>query len=173
MAIHKSNTIRRVIPAKAWYLNDTIVVILASGLIFSGFVVEFDYVLTSVWRSWIYGIFGILSISVILHFFSVGVMSILVTFVNLHHYDWNWWWRSYLIGFLNSLFMFAYCVYKCVFVFRIDFGSSEIVYYLFCLLGGLMFGLMSGSVSLITSFGFLTWLYGGSESKSKLFKALT
>ena len=58
-------------------------IVAGGGVIFSTIMVEFHYVLTSVWRSYLFGMFGFLALNMGLLIIVISLVSILVTYIGL------------------------------------------------------------------------------------------
>ena len=125
---------------------------------------EFRYVLTSVWRSYLYAMFGFLFVNLSLLMLVVGLVSILSTYLNLQSGNWAWWWRSFGIGLAAGLFLMIYSLYSMFFDFGMDLFWGDIIYLLYTLLFGSMFGCMCGTMSLMASFVFITIIYSTIKS---------
>lgn len=156
---HKVSPVRREIPQQPFWLKDSFVVLVGGFLIFSTIIAEFQYVLTSVWRSYLYGMFGILFINLWLLIIVIGLVSVLFTYLCLQQGNWAWWWRSFGIGYAAGLYLMAFSCYNMIFVFEMNLFWSDVVYLLYTLLLGSMFSLMCGAISLAASFSFLTVIY--------------
>lgn len=124
-------------------------------MIFSTVFAEFYYVLTSIWRSYIYGMFGMLFFNLSLLLVVITLISVLSTYLSLQYGNWGWWWRSYLIGYTAGVFLILYSVYAMFCVFKMDLFWGDIVYLLYTVLFGGMFGTMCGSISVLASFVFI------------------
>ncbi len=160
----KISPVRRQIPDQPYWLKDTFQILIGGLIIFSTIVAEFRYVLTSVWRSYIYGMFGILFVNMSLLMLVIALVSVLSTYLSLQHGNWAWWWRSFSIGYSAGIFLMIFCVYSMFFDFGMDLFWSDIVYLLYTVLFGSMFGTMCGAFSLITSFFFVKIIYSTIKS---------
>ena len=79
----KVSAVRRRIPAQPWY-NHIYFQSLFSGFVIFGTVIgEFHYVLTSVWRSYMYAIFGLLWFNCLLLVMVVALVSVLTTYLQI------------------------------------------------------------------------------------------
>ena len=80
---HKVSPVRRDIPNQSFWLKDHFLILVGGFVIFSTIIAEFQYVLTSVWRSYLYGMFGILFINLWLLIIVIGLVSIFCTYLSL------------------------------------------------------------------------------------------
>jgi transmembrane 9 superfamily protein 2/4 len=131
---------------------------------FTCFMMEFHFVLTSVWRSYLIGMFGFLFINLNMLICVVSLVSILNTYLCLQAQNWQWWWRAFFSGFSTTLFVLAYCVYHMIFEFGMDIFWSDVVFLLYSILVSNLFGLMCGTISLAASLIFVTLLYQQGKS---------
>lgn len=156
----KVNAVRRKLPQLPWYLHFKIVYPAFGAIVFASVFVEFYYILDSTWRSYhVYMLFGFLMTNLTLLIAVVALLSVLQTYFLLCNQYYEWWWRSFLLGFSGSLFMFVFSLYYMIVVLRMDYILAESVYLLYTLLSCTSFGLMCGFVSTFASFIFVKALY--------------
>lgn len=131
---------------------------------FSTVIFELHFVITSVWRSWIFGMFVFLFLNTNLMLCVVSLISIICTYINLRAGNWKWWWRSFFNGAAVGVWVFIYMMWMAMTEFKITNFASDIVYILYSMLAGQLFGCMCGAVSLMASWFFVTILYMSSKS---------
>ena len=74
------------IPAMPWYLRNSAIVCLYGPVIFATIGFEVNYLMDSIWRSYmIYAMFGILILSLIMMAVTIASLSIVVTYRLLSH----------------------------------------------------------------------------------------
>jgi transmembrane 9 superfamily protein 3 len=113
----KVSAVRRKIPLLPWYQGETLTILIAGFVMFSTVMVELHYVITSVWRSYMYGLFGFLLLNLNLLVIVVALVSIVNTYLCLRAQNWNWWWRAFFSGFSIGFWIFGYCMYHMMFIF--------------------------------------------------------
>jgi transmembrane 9 superfamily member 2/4 len=160
----KVNTVRRVIPAQPWYLGDKFAVLLCGFIMFTSVMSEFHFVLTSVWRSQMIGMFFLYFCNINLTLCVVSLVSIILTYLSLQAGNWQWWWRAFWSGFSAGFWILLYCMYHMIVVFQMDVFWSDIVFTLYSLLVSSCFGMMCAFVSVVASWIFVTLLYMQSKS---------
>jgi hypothetical protein len=111
-----------------------------------------------------YGLFGFLFLNLNLLVIVVALVSILNTYLCLQSQNWNWWWRAFFSGFTTGIWLFVYCIYHMIFVFKMDIFWSDCVFLLYSILFSNCFGMMCGTLSVMASFVFVTLLYKSSKS---------
>jgi len=137
---------------------------IASLLMFSTVMIEFHYVITSVWRSYVLGMFVFIFLNINLMIIVISVISILCTYLQLQSGNWAWWWRSFFTGLSVGLWVFMYIMWHGIVEFKLANFGSVLVYLLYSILFSQMFGLMCAMVSVMASWFFVTFLYMQSKS---------
>lgn len=72
---------RRRIPEQPWYLDQRIILPIFGAIIFGSVFGEFQYVMKSVWRSYLYAMYGFLFINLQLLTMIISLLSIVHTYV--------------------------------------------------------------------------------------------
>lgn len=157
------SSVHRQVPAQPWYLNDWITVFVGGFVSFSTVAVELHYVITSVWRSQMLGMFFFLLLNLNLLMCVVGLVSVLTTYLKLQAQEWAWWWRSFWTGYSTSIWCFLYCLWHMS-QFAIKDFWSDLVFLLYAMLFSNLFGLMCAMISVLASWIFVTFLYSQSKS---------
>ena len=150
----------RSIPDVPWYLRKWAIVLIYGALIFGTIAFEFEYLLQSVWRSYmVYGAFVIILSALVMMGVTIASLSIVVTYKSLCCQNYNWWWNSFILGASGGVYMFAYTAYIFIsnqekFKFAPDFMA-----FLSMTLISTCFGLMCGSISVLASYTFVERIY--------------
>ena len=160
---NKINPVPSIIPDKPWYLHYKFLVIITGLISFATIFVELNYVMASLWRQQIYFVATFLWISFYLFIIITGELSIVVVFCNLCYGDYNWWWRSFIIGASPVVYFLAYTVYY-FFYLKIRRISAMVVYFGMMSLISAMVMFISGSTSVLITFGFLKKIYARIKS---------
>ena len=152
------NRIPSTIPEKPCYLHYKYITFLTGFIGFATIFIEFNYVMSALWRHQIYFMATFIWISFLLFVIVVGEMAILVVFLNLCRGDYNWAWKSFIMGSSPVIYIVIYSVLY-FFYLRISRISSMIVYF------GMM-GLISaivlfvcGTIAVLFNFVFLKLIY--------------
>ena len=114
--------------------------------------------MNSLWRHQIYYIATFLLISFILFVLICSEISIMVIFLNLCYGDYNWWWKSFLIGGSPVIY---FILFSIIYFFKLNITgfSSAIVY---CGIMGLISIItlfVCGSISVLITFIFVKFIY--------------
>ena len=152
------NRIPSAIPDKPCYLHYKYITFVTGFIGFATIFIEFNYVMAALWRHQIYFMATFIWISFLLFVIVVGEMAILFVFLNLCRGDYNWAWKSFIMGSSPVIYIVIYSVLY-FFYLRITRLSSMIVYF------GMM-GLISaivlfvcGTIAVLFNFVFLKIIY--------------
>ena len=152
------NRIPSTIPEKPCYLHYRYITFVTGFIGFATIFIEFNYVMSALWRHQIYFMATFIWISFLLFVIVVGEMSVLFVFLNLCRGDYNWAWKSFIMGSSPVIYILIYSVLY-FFYLRISRLSSMIVYF------GMM-GLISaivlficGTIAVFFNFVFLKLIY--------------
>ena len=152
------NRIPSAIPEKPCYLHYKYITFATGFIGFATIFIEFNYVMSALWRHQIYFMATFIWISFLLFVIVVGEMSVLFVFLNLCRGDYNWTWKSFIMGGSPVIYIVLYSVVY-FFYLRITRISSMIVYF------GMM-GLISaivlfvcGTIAVLFNFVFLKIIY--------------
>ena len=152
------NKIPSIIPDKPWYLHYKYITFLTGFIGFATIFIEFNYVMGALWRHQIYFLGTFLWISFILFIIVVGEMTILVVYFNLCYGDYNWWWKSFIVGSSPVIYFIAYSIIY-FFYLGITRLSAMVVYFGMMGLISAMAMFICGTVSVFFSMGFINRIY--------------
>ena len=152
------NKISSIIPSKPWYLRYRYITFLTGLFGFATIFIEFNYVMAAIWKHHIYFLAAFLWVSFTLFIIVVGEMTILVVYFNLCYGDYNWWWKSFIVGSSPVIYFVAYSIYY-FFYLRITRLSAMVIYFGMMGLISAMVIFICGTVSVFFSMGFLNKIY--------------
>ena len=152
------NKIPSFIPEKPWYLHYRYITFLTGLIGFATIFIEFNYVMGALWRHQIYFLATFLGISIFLSIFVMGEMSILVVYYNLCYGDYNWWWKSFVIGASPVIYFVLYSIVY-FFYLRISTLSAMVIYFGIMGMISAMVILICGAVSVFFCMAFLNKIY--------------
>jgi len=78
---------------------------------YAGMYAEFNYLIDSIFRSHMYAMFGFLLLNFLLQAIIISLLSILQTYMQLCHQNYEWWWRSFAVGSSGSIFMAVHALF--------------------------------------------------------------
>ena len=152
------NRIPSAIPQKPCYLHYKYITFVTGFIGFTTIFFEFNYVMGALWRHQIYFMATFLWISFLLFVIVVGEMSVLFVFLNLCKGDYNWVWKSFIMGSSPVIYIMIYSIFY-FFYLRITRISSIIVYFGMMELILAMVMLVCGTISVFFNFVFLKLIY--------------
>ena len=152
------NRISSTIPEKPCYLHNKYMVFVTGFIGFSTVFVQINYVMASLWKNEIFFLATFFGISFFLFIIIVGEMSVLFVFLNLCAFDYNWWWKSFIMGCSPVIYLVIYSIIYC-FYLKISSLSAIAVYFGIMGIIWAMISLISGSMSLFFNFAFLKIIY--------------
>lgn len=82
-ALPKTNPLAKKIPVQPWFMRKRLLMPLFGAIMFASIFVEFQYIWNSVWRSYMYAMFGSLLLCLMLLIFVVAELSIIQTYFQL------------------------------------------------------------------------------------------
>ena len=153
------NRIPSSVPEKPCYLHYKYITFLTGFIGFATIFIEFNYVMSALWRHQIYFVATFIWISFLLFVIVVGEMAILFVFLNLCRGDYNWAWKSFIMGSSPVIYIVIYSVFY-FFYLRVTRLSSMIVYFGMMGLISSMVLFICGSIAVLFNFVFLKIIYG-------------
>ena len=155
----KVNTVPRKIYEKPWYLHYRYLSCITGLICFTTILFELNYIMSALWRHELYFIVSFLWISYFLFIMVSGEVSIIVVFWNLCYGDYNWWWKSFLVGSSPVIYFIIYSIYFFIFKMNVTRLSAIVVYFGIMALISAMALFICGSISVIICFGFIFKIY--------------
>ena len=152
------NRIPSTIPEKPCYLHYRYITFVTGFIGFATIFIEFNYVMSALWRHQIYFMATFIWISFLLFVIVVGEMSVLFVFLNLCRGDYNWAWKSFIMGSSPVIYILIYSVLY-FFYLRISRISSMIVYFGMMGLIAAMVLFVCGTIAVFFNFVFLKLIY--------------
>ena len=147
-----------IIPNKPWYLRYRYITFVTGLVGFATIFIEFTYIMGALWRHQIYFLAFYLWIIFFLFIIVVGEMTIIVVFFNLCYGDYNWWWKSFIIGSSPVIYFVLYSILY-FFYLKVTRLSAMIVYFGMMSLISAMVIFVCGTISVFFSMGFLNRIY--------------
>ena len=154
----KTNAVPSFIPSKPWYLHYKFMTFITGFISFGTFFIELSYVMGALWRHQIYFLATFMGISLFLFIFICGEISIIVVFWNLCYGDYNWWWKSFLIGASPVIYFVIFSIYY-FFNLQLRRLSAMVVYFGIMGLISAMSVFICGGTSVLICFVFVKTIY--------------
>ena len=154
----KTNPVPSIIPRKPWYLHYRFLTFITGFISFGTFFIELNYVMGALWKHQIYFLVAFLWISLFLFIIICGEISIIVVFWNLCYGDYNWWWKSFLMGASPVIYFVIFSIYY-FFNLQLRRIYAMIVYFGIMGLISAMSLFICGSLSVLITFIFVKTIY--------------
>jgi len=152
------NRIPSAIPDKPCYLHYKYITFLTGFIGFATIFIEFNYVMSALWRHQIYFMATFIWVSFLLFVIVVGEMAILFVYLNLCRGDYNWAWKSFIMGSSPVIYIVIYSVLYFFFL-NVSHLSALIVYFGMMGLVSAIITFICGSLAVIFNFVFLKIIY--------------
>ncbi len=152
------NRIPSAIPEKPCYLHYKYITFITGFIGFATIFIEFNYVMAALWTHKIYFMATFIWISFLLFVIVVGEISILFVFLNLTRGDYNWAWKSFIMGSSPVIYIVIYSVLY-FFYLRVSHLSAMVVYFGMMGLVSLIITFICGAIAVIFNFVFLKIIY--------------
>ena len=152
------NRIPSTIPDKPCYLHYKYIIFITGFIGFATIFIEFNYVMSALWRHQIFFMATFIWISFLLFVIVVGEMAILFVFLNLCRGDYNWAWKSFIMGSSPVIYIIIYSVFYFLYL-RITRLSSMIVYFGMMGLISAIVMFICGTMAVLFNFVFLKIIY--------------
>ena len=125
---------------------------------FGTFFIELNYVMGALWKHQIFFLVTFLYTSLFLFIGICGEISIIVVFWNLCYGDYNWWWKSFLMGASPVIY---FLIFSLIYFFNLKLTrlSAIIVYFGIMGLISSMSLFICGSISVLMTFLFVKIIY--------------
>ena len=150
----RTATTERAIPAQPWYLNPVLTILIGGVLPFGAVSVEVYFIMSALWLHQIFYIFGFLFIVGIVLFVTCAEISILLTYLQLCHEDYRWWWRSFLTSGACAFYTLLYAVWYHLTELSLDGFVPVLLYYSYMALVCLTFFIITGTIGSLGCFYF-------------------
>ena len=154
----KTNAVPSFIPPKPWYLHYKFMTFITGFISFGTFFIELNYVMGSLWKHQIYFLATFLWISFSLFVFICGEISIIVIFWNLCYGDYNWWWKSFLIGSSPVIYFICFSIYYFLNLHLSGLSAIVVYFGIMCLISAMSL-FICGSISVLITFIFVKYIY--------------
>ncbi|RVX73310.1 hypothetical protein B0A52_02952 [Exophiala mesophila] len=156
----KTNQIPRQIPPVANSLRPLPSLLLTGILPFLAIFVELYFIMTSLWTSKIYYMFGFLFICYGLMVLTCACTTILLVYFLLCAEDYRWHWRAFLGAGMTGGYVFVNAL--GFWVTRVSFGglTGAVLYVGYSALIGFLVFVLTGTIGFAASYQFVHKIYG-------------
>lgn len=155
----RTNQIPRQIPEQPFYLRKWQSILLGGVLPFGSIFIELYFIMSSIWGSKIYYLFGFLLVIGFILFLTCAEVAILMCYFQLCSENYHWWWRAFLTAGSSGLYTFIYSILYYTSRFnQVNFASS-VLYFGWSTVISLLFFLWTGFIGFTACFLFVRKIY--------------
>ncbi|KAK9458954.1 uncharacterized protein V1516DRAFT_681624 [Lipomyces oligophaga] len=157
----RAKQIPRQIPVQPWYMTDKYAILIGGFIPFAVILIEVVFLMKSVWqdKTGFYYLYGFIALTFFLLMVTVVEISIVSSYFQLCSENYHWWWRSFFIGTGPAFWVFLYSVWYYIFRLTISGFVSGLLFFSYSLIGCIVFGLCTGTVSFLAAFLFVSTIY--------------
>ena len=140
----RTNQIPRQIPPVTTYLKPIPSILLVGLLPFGAIFVELYFIMSSIWFSRIYYMFGFLFLCYGLMIVVCAAVTILMTYFLLCAENYNWQWRSFLAAGMTGGYIFLNCLLYLITKVKLGGLSGTVLYIGYSALISFLFFILAG-----------------------------
>jgi len=158
----RTNIIPRQVPTQPRYLKTIPSVLIGGAVPFFVSFIELLFILKSAWQdqSTFYYMWGFTGLSFVLICISVIEITVVMVYLALCSENYNWFWRSFLVGSSSSVYIFIYSTWYMIFRLNITGFLPRIVFLFYSLLACFVYGLICGTLGFWGAYSFVWRIYG-------------
>lgn len=150
----RTNQIPRQIPPTTTYLKPIPSMLIVGLLPFGAIFVELYFIMSSIWFSRIYYMFGFLFLCYALMIVVCASVTILMTYFLLCAENYHWQWRSFMAAGMSGGYIFLNCLLYLITKVKLGGLAGTVLYIGYSALISLLFFILSGEYKrLIANFG--------------------
>ncbi|KAH7312418.1 hypothetical protein B0I35DRAFT_436949 [Stachybotrys elegans] len=155
----RTNQIPRQIPPVSGYLRPVPSMLIVGLLPFGAIFVELYFIMSSIWFSRIYYMFGFLFLCYGLMIVVCAAVTILMVYFLLCAENYNWQWRSFLAAAMSGGYIFLNCILYLVTKVQLSGLPGAVLYIGYSALISFLFSILAGSIGYFSSWWFVTKIY--------------
>ncbi|XP_043642141.1 transmembrane 9 superfamily member 2 [Drosophila teissieri] len=155
----RTNQIPRQIPDQSIYTQPIPGIVMGGVLPFGCIFIQLFFILSSLWSSQIYYMFGFLFLVFVILVITCSETTILLCYFHLCAEDYHWWWRSFLTSGFTAVYLFIYCCHYFVTKLSIKDSASTFLYFGYTAIMVFLFFLLTGSIGFFACFWFIRKIY--------------
>lgn len=108
--------------------------------------------------------FGFLLINFFLQVLIIGLLSCIQTYMQLCYQNYEWWWRSFIVGASCAIYIAAYAIWYLATQMKLSDIASDVGFliYLYVFIGCYVFA--SGAISVQFSYMFVSRIYSNQRN---------
>ncbi|KAA0174773.1 hypothetical protein FNF27_03670 [Cafeteria roenbergensis] len=158
--VTRVNTFARTIPTQPWYLSPVVTALVGGILPFGAIFIELYFIMTSIWLSQPYYLFGFLALVIVILGITCAEISIVMCYFQLCAEDHRWWWRSFFTSGSSALYIFGYSIVYFATSLDITDPASATLFFGNMLMVSITFFLLTGSIGFLATLAFVRGIFG-------------
>lgn len=154
-----TNQIPRQIPPATTYLKPIPSMLLVGMLPFGAIFVELYFIMSSIWFSKIYYMFGFLFLCYGLMIITCAAVTILMVYFLLCAENYHWQWRSFLAAGTTAFYIFANAIIYWISKLSLGGMAGSVLYVGYSALISFLFFILTGSIGFFSCWWFTRRIY--------------
>ncbi|KAL2142647.1 hypothetical protein VTI28DRAFT_861 [Corynascus sepedonium] len=155
----RTNQIPRQIPPVTSYLRPVPSCLLVGLLPFGAIFVELYFIMSSIWFSKIYYMFGFLFVCYGLMIMTCAAVTVLLVYFLLCAENYNWQWRAFLAAGTTSAYIFLNAIIYWISKLSLGGLAGSVLYIGYSLLISFLCFILTGSIGFFASWLFVRKIY--------------
>ncbi|AEO60735.1 hypothetical protein MYCTH_2096246 [Thermothelomyces thermophilus ATCC 42464] len=155
----RTNQIPRQIPPVTSYLRPVPSCLLVGMLPFAAIFVELYFIMSSIWFSKIYYMFGFLFLCYVLMIMTCAAVTVLMVYFLLCAENYNWQWRAFMAAGTTAGYMFLNAIIYWISKLSLGGFAGSVLYIGYSLLISFLFFILTGSIGFFASWLFVRKIY--------------
>ncbi|KAI1328357.1 endomembrane protein EMP70 [Xylariaceae sp. FL0255] len=156
----RTNQIPRQIPPATTYLKPIPSMLLVGILPFGAIFVELYFIMSSIWFSKIYYMFGFLFLCYGLMIITCAAVTVLMVYFLLCAENYHWQWRSFIAAGMSAGYIFVNALIYLISKLSLGGVSGTVLYIGYSALLSFLFFILTGSIGYFASWWFVQKIYG-------------
>lgn len=148
----RTNQIPRQIPPSQGYMRPIPSMLLVGVLPFGAIFVELYFIMNSIWTGKVYYMFGFLFLCYGLMIMTCAAVTVLMIYFLLCAENYHWQWRAFFTAGASAVYVFAYAMLYWARTLSFSSWTSGILYLGYSLLISSLFFVLTGTVTLSSTF---------------------
>ncbi|KAF4635048.1 hypothetical protein G7Y89_g3040 [Cudoniella acicularis] len=156
----RTNQIPRQIPPSTTYMRPIPSMLLVGILPFGAIFVELYFIMSSIWFSKVYYMFGFLFLCYGLMIITCAAVTILMVYFLLCSENYHWHWRAFMTAGASAFYVFVNALVYWVTKLQLGGLAGSVLYIGYSALISFLFFILTGSIGFFASWLFVQKIYG-------------
>ncbi|KAG0649444.1 Endomembrane EMP70 [Hyphodiscus hymeniophilus] len=155
-----TNQIPRQIPPGTTYMRPIPSMLLVGILPFGAIFVELYFIMSSIWFSKVYYMFGFLFLCYVLMIITCAAVTVLMVYFLLCSENYHWQWRAFMTAGASAGYVFANALIYWVTKLQLGGLAGSVLYIGYSALISFLFFILTGTIGYFSSWAFVHKIYG-------------